>query len=166
MSKAFTREDDDTGPVRPPPVSLLPPGVRNYLTPEGRDRLQAELNGLRDQRPALVEGSLRDPELRRELAELDQRAQYLERCLSTAEVVTPAANPDERVRFGSTVTVRDARGERSTYRIVGADEADFSRNEVSWRSPIATALLNAQRGQRVPFRFPSGATELEIVEIR
>jgi transcription elongation factor GreB len=53
----------------------------------------------------------------------------------------------------------------SVYRIVGVDEADFSRNEVSWLSPIARTLMHARLGQRVPFKFPSGATELEIVTI-
>jgi transcription elongation factor GreB len=166
MSKAFTREDDAADPIRPAPVSLLPPGVKNYLTPEGRDRLQAELNRLLEERPVLVEGSLTDPELRGELAQLDQRIQYLERGLATAEVVPPAKGGEDRVRFGSTVTVRDSRGTESTYRLVGVDETDPERNEISWRSPIATALLNARQGQRVPFRFPSGATELEIIAIR
>ena len=77
----------------------------------------------------------------------------------------PAPGPLEQVRFGTTVTVRDGKGGESVYRIVGVDEADFSRNEVSWLSPIARALLNARLGQRVPFKFPSGATELEIVKI-
>jgi transcription elongation factor GreB len=45
------------------------------------------------------------------------------------------------------------------------DEADFARGEVSWRSPIAGALLNARLGERVSFKFPSGATELEIIKI-
>lgn len=165
MSKAFTREDDAADPVRPAPVSLLPPGAKNYLTPEGRDRLQAELNRLVAERPALVEGSLTDTESRGELAQLDQRIQYLERSLATAEVVATGAGGD-RVRFGSTVTVRDMRGTEATYRIVGVDETDLDRNEISWRSPIATALLNARLGQRVPFRFPSGATELEVIGIR
>lgn len=166
MSKAFTKEDDASEPLRPAPVSLLPPGVKNYLTREGQARLQTELNQLHEQRPVLVEGSLTDPELRGELAQLDQRIQYLERSLATAEVVPPAAVGDDRVRFGSTVTVRDTRGTESTYRIVGVDETDLERNEISWRSPIATSLLNTKKGQRVPFRFPSGATELEVVGIR
>ena len=166
MSKAFTREDDVPEPSRPMPVSLLPPGVRNLITREGRDRLQAELNRLRDERPVLVEGSLTDTELRGELAQLDQRITSLERSLAAAEVVPPAGPDNQQVRFGSTVTVRDTRGEESTYRIVGVDETDPERNEISWRSPIATALLNARQGQRVPFKFPSGATELEIVAIR
>ena len=166
MSKAFTREDDSAEPSRPPPVALLPPGVKNLITREGRDRLQAELNRLHEQRPVLVDGSLTDTELRGELAQLDQRIHYLERSLGSAEVVPVTAASDDRVRFGSTVTVRDSRGEESTYRIVGVDETDPARNEISWRSPIAVALLNTRQGQRVPFRFPSGATELEIVRIR
>jgi len=167
MSKAFTREDDvGDEPLRPMPRALLPPGARNYITPEGQERLSAELIHLREEeRPVLVEGSLRDPELRRELAELDQRIGILERSLATAEVVT-ATNPSGgRVRFGNTVTVRDKRGETMRYRIVGVDEADFARDEVSWQTPIASALLNTQLGQRVLFKFPSGATELEIVKI-
>ncbi|HWA27972.1 MAG TPA: GreA/GreB family elongation factor [Lacunisphaera sp.] len=166
MSKAFTREDD-TGdlPLAALPRPLLPPGVKNYLTPGGHARLRAELGQLRDEeRPVLVEGSLTDPELRRELAQLDQRIAILERSLATAEVVPPAPTGDQ-VRFGSKVTVRDSKGALSTYRIVGVDEADFAREEVSWRSPIASALLNARLGERVPFKFPSGATELEIVKI-
>lgn len=166
MSKAFTREDDaGDEPLSPAPVALLPPGTRNFLTPTGHARLQAELTRLRDEeRPVLVEGSLRDVELRRELAQLDQRIRTLERSLATAEVV-PAPAPGNQVRFGSTVTVRDQKGELATYRIVGVDEADFARHEVSWQSPIAGALLNARLGERVPFKFPSGATELEVVKI-
>lgn len=165
MSKAFTREDDAAEPTRPPPVSLLPPGTRNLITREGRDRLQAELNRLRDERPGLVEGRRTDAESRAELDRLDQRIQYLERALAGADVVPPAAPADDRVRFGSTVTVRDPRGEESTYRIVGVDETDPAQNQISWRSPLASALLNARPGQRVTCKFPSGPTELEIVRI-
>lgn len=153
-------------PVRPEPRPLLPLGARNTITPEGHDRLRTELLRLRDEeRPVLVEGSLKDSELRRELAQLDQRIRTIERSLATAEVVAAPNPPGDHVRFGSTVTVRNERGEIMRYRIVGVDEADFAREEVSWRSPIAGALLNARLGQRVPFKFPSGATVLEIVRI-
>lgn len=167
MSKAFTREDDrGDEPLRPPPRALLPVGARNYLTPEGHQRLSAELVRLREEkRPGLVEGSLNDPELRRELAQFDQRIQLLERSLATAEVVPAPESPGDQVRFGTTVTVRNGRGEIMRYRIVGVDEADFAREEVSWQAPIAAALLNARLGQRVTCRLPSGPTELEIVQI-
>ncbi|HEX2860652.1 MAG TPA: GreA/GreB family elongation factor [Lacunisphaera sp.] len=166
MSKAFTREDDlFEEPLRPSPRPLLPAGVKNYMTPAGHERMRAELARLKDERPQLVEGTLTDVELRRELAQLDQRISSLERSLAGAEVVPAPNPPGDLVRFGSTVTVRDGRGETMRYRIVGVDEADFARDEVSWRSPIARALLNARLGQRVPFRFPSGSTELEILRI-
>jgi transcription elongation factor GreB len=70
------------------------------------------------------------------------------------------------VRFGATVTVRNGRGVTLAYRIVGADEADPARDEVSWISPIARALLNARLGQKVTFRFPAGQDTLEITGIR
>ena len=167
MSKAFTREDDTSDqPVLPALVSPLPPGAKNYLTAGGAERLRAELGGLvAGERPRLVAAAVSDAEAKRELAQLDQRIRYLQQSLATAEIVPPAPGPLEQVRFGTTVTVRDGKGGESVYRIVGVDEADFSRNEVSWLSPIARALLNARLGQRVPFKFPSGATELEIVKI-
>ncbi|MDB6167941.1 MAG: transcription elongation factor GreB [Verrucomicrobia bacterium] len=166
MSKAFTREDDVSDiPVLPPLASPLPPGAKNFLTPGGVERLRQELTGLVDgERPRLLSASAGDPEAKRELAKLDQRIRYLQQSLASAEVV--ALNGEsEQVRFGSTVTVRDSKGNESTYRIVGVDEADFSRNEVSWLSPIARALMNAKLGQKVPFKFPFGAAELEIVRI-
>lgn len=165
MSKAFTREDDAADAPRPTPVPLLPPGVKNLLTPAGRDRLQAELNRLREERPVLVDGSLTDSELRPALAQLDQRINLLGRILASAEVVPDPVPPHERVRFGSTVTVRDARGAEDRYRIVGADEADFGRGEISWQSPLAAAVLHARVGQKIAFRSPAGMAELEIVDI-
>lgn len=166
MSKAFTREDDAADePVLPAPVSLLPPGVKNYLTVGGAERLQAELSRLNDQRSELLGRAVRDPEVKREVAQLDQRIRYLQTSLATAAIVDPPGAKARKVQFGSTVTVRDGRGEESVYRIVGVDETDFDRNEISWLSPIAKALMNAEVGQKVPFKFPKGATELEIRRI-
>jgi transcription elongation factor GreB len=166
MSKAFTRESDDA-PERSltaPLPSALPPGAKNYLTVDGERRLRAELERLQqDERPRLValpDGS----EEKRKLPGIDQRIYQLQRSLQTA-VVTPAlATEDDKVRFGATVTIRQ-RGEEIAYRIVGVDEVDIDRGWVSWLSPIARALLNARRGQKVRFKFPSGEEELEIVAI-
>lgn len=171
MSKAFTKEDDAGDAPVPRLVSPLPPGARNHLTPAGAARLRAELVRLADEaRPALRavagEPGLRGEEAKEQLQQAEQRIAYLEQSLRTAEITPPPAPPHDVVRFGATVTVRDARGQESTYRIVGVDEADHTRDEVSWLAPIARALLNARLGQRVPFRFPAGATQLEITDIR
>ena len=103
-----------------------------------------------------------DPDKPQKLAAIEQRALLLDDCLRTASVVQPPANPDDRVRFGATVTVRGADNAQARHRIVGVDEVDFDRGWVSWRSPIAKALLNASVGQRVRVKLPGGETELEI----
>lgn len=166
MSKAFTRESDDLveRPPLPRPASALPPGAKNYLTPGGAQRLREELERLvHQERPRVA--ALADDDAKRQLQILDQRIRHLEQSLQSAEVVQPPATPEDRVRFGASVTVRQRTGEEERYRIVGVDETDLDRNWVSWFSPIAKALLNARIGQRVRFRFPSGEEELEIVEI-
>ena len=69
------------------------------------------------------------------------------------------------VRFGACVTVRESDGGETSYRIVGVAETDTDKNWVSWVSPIARALLNRKRGERIRFKFPSGEEILEIKEI-
>src|SRR5262245_47307696 len=105
MSKAFTRESDDMPerPMAPRPAPSLPPGVRNYITPSGAQRLQAELDAL------IQSGST------------GARVSALRQRLQTVEVVPPPAPPHEQVRFGATVTVRDSAGQDETYRIVVLD---------------------------------------------
>jgi transcription elongation factor GreB len=166
MSKAFTREDE-LGEIIPLPriVSPLIAGTRNYLTPAGSRELHGELAYLQEARRPLLAAAAgaNDPAAREELQTIDRRIAYLAQSLSSAEVVPPPALTEDRVRFGATVTVRDPYGNTTDYRIVGVDEANPERNWVSWQSPIARALLNARLEERVPFKFPSGETELEIV---
>jgi transcription elongation factor GreB len=167
MSKAFTKEDDDAPeePLVARPLSTLPFGAKNYLTADGAERFRAELRDLAEQRAALAEPA-DNPSAKRQLRALDQRALDVEDMLATAEIVPAnACNPDE-VCFGATVTVREPDGAEHRYRIVGVDEADFDRGWVSWISPIARALTGARLGQRVPFKFPSGEKQLEIVAIQ
>jgi transcription elongation factor GreB len=167
MSKAFTRESDDL-PERPTPLrlpSLLPPGVKNYLTPDGARRLREELHCLVEIKRPKLAASSHENDQRRQLQSLDQRIQQLRHTLQTAEVVSPPPEPWDRIRFGATVTVKDGKGQVSRYRIVGAAEMDADRGWVSWLSPIAKALLNAEIGQRVQFKFPSGEAQLEILSI-
>jgi len=170
MSKAFTKEDDAGDVLVPRPMSPLPPGARNHLTPGGARRLREELARMTDtERPELLaligEPGLRGADAKERLQHVEQRLAYLQQSLQSAEVGTPPPRPHDVVRFGATVTVRDPGGTATTYRIVGVDETDFERNEVSWLSPIARALLNARLGQKVPFKFPAGAALLEIVRI-
>lgn len=165
MSKAFVRESDHPDLPEPPPlVSPLPPGAKNYLTPDGAERLRAEVARLADtERPRLAAAAARDDEAKAQLQALDQRLRYLRGSLRSGVVAPP---PDDRdvVKFGAVVTVRDAGGE-ARYRIVGVDETDVDRGWVSWLSPLARALMNARKGERVAFNAPSGRKELEVVAV-
>lgn len=167
MSRAFVRESDVSPlPELPAQVSPLPPGAKNYLTPPGAARLRAELDRrLEQERPRLASAPAEDTDAKRELQTLDQRIRYLQESLRTAEITPPPTDDRETVRFGATVKVRENDGAESTYRIVGVDELDLERNWVSWLSPIARALLNARRGQRVALKAPRGVRELEVVDV-
>jgi transcription elongation factor GreB len=166
MSKAFVRESDSPFLPEPPPfVSPLPPGAKNYLTPDGFARLSTELEGLRDrERPPLAAAPADDLEAKQRLQALDQKIRHLAESLRTAVVVERTTEESDVVRFGATVVVRDAEGD-ATYRIVGVDEIDLERGWISWLSPMARALLNARIGQRIVFKAPKGPKELTIVRI-
>ncbi len=166
MSKAFTKEDDlDDASPPPRPVNLLPPGARNYLTARGAEQLRAELTRLieHERPPHLAHPT--DSDAKRALQAIDQRIQHLQASLRTAEIVSAPPPPHDIVRFSATVTVRDQRGEESTYQLVGVDEADFEHGKVSWLSPIARALLNARLGQQVTHQTPRGPMQLEVLRI-
>lgn len=151
MSKAFTREDDDA-PEPSPSVRVaaaLPPGAKNYVTADGAERMREELARLLEKPTDF--GARRIAELREILA--------------SAEIVPAETEPADRVRFGATVTVRDASGETARYRIVGVDEVDLDRGWVSWVSPLARALMNARVGQRVRLAVPAGERVLEVLRV-
>lgn len=160
MSKAFTRESDvETDEVQRPLGPELPPGVPNYMTPEGAARLREEHARL------LHEGRLR-AHCSTAIRDLDRRLAFLSARLEALEIVPPAAPGTEQVLFGATVVVRDASDQERRYRIVGVDEADPARGLVGFRSPIARALLGAKRGDVVQARSPRGDEELEILDVR
>ncbi len=169
MSKAFTKEDDDSRPnprLRLP--SALPPGAKNYVTPDGLTRLRGELDRLvNEERPlSAASAAAGDLAAKERLQTLDERILYLRRSLESAVVVHPPAEEVDRVRFGASVTVRqEDRDEPLCYRIVGIDETETERGSISYLSPIARALLGGKLGDRVVVRLPSGERELEIVSI-
>jgi transcription elongation factor GreB len=86
--------------------------------------------------------------------------------MEIAEAVDPARQKcRERVYFGATVAYRNARDEEKTVRIVGIDEARSERNEVSWISPVAKALLKSGEGDVVEVRTPKGVERIEVMKI-
>ena len=71
----------------------------------------------------------------------------------------------DQVFFGATVTYAQ-RGTERTITIVGIDEADLDRGQVSWISPIARALMKAHEGDILELRTPGGIEQIKVLDIR
>jgi len=165
MNKAFTRETEIEEAL-PEFVDALPPGMKNYMTPEGVARLKDEFRRLRDVERLKLMASKEDAPDKKRLREIDQRIQYIAQRLQITEIVDPRRqkNSDE-IYFGASVTYVDAAGGEHIVRIVGIDEARQELGEVSWVSPIARALNGAGEGEVVKFFNPSGIQEIKILKI-
>jgi transcription elongation factor GreB len=70
------------------------------------------------------------------------------------------------VFFGATVRYADAAGTERVVRIVGVDEIDLTRNQISWKSPLARALLKSGPGDRVLLHAPGGTQQLQVLDVR
>ncbi len=164
MSKAFTSEEtpEPEPVVRPPP--RLAPGEVRYVTPEGRAALRAELARLAAERAAAAALPESDRAVR--AAELDRRVASVEATLAALTVLGPDAAPEGKVAVATWVTVEDAEGRRTTWRIVGPDESAPRRGLLGVDSPVARALLGREAGDTVEVVRPGGATELTVVAVR
>ncbi|WP_310628019.1 transcription elongation factor GreB [Limnohabitans sp.] len=178
MSKAFTRETDaDDEDITLPP---LPVGSKNYITPQGYAVLRAELFELIDnERPRIVEivhwaASNGDRSEngdylygKKRLREIDRRIRFLTKRLEIAEVTDPSVHHgSDQVFFGATVAYVDEAETERTVTIMGIDEADSLKAQVTWVSPIARALLKAREGDVVKLVTPVGVQDVEVVEVR
>lgn len=181
MNKAFVKENDATdedeeGGALPP----LPAGSKNYMTPEGHQRLKDELLQLIDvERPEVVQvvswaASNGDRSEngdylygKRRLRQIDKRIRFLIKRLDLAEVVDPSLHHgNEQIFFGATVVYENQDGQEQTVRIVGIDEIDPLQGLISWISPVARTLIKAREGDTVTLCTPGGVEELTILEVR
>jgi len=180
MSKAFTKEsdaDDEDGEAGGLPP--LPPGGKNYITPQGYARLRAELLDLMgNERPKVVEAvhwaakngdrSENGDYLygKKRLREIDRRIRFLTKRLEIAEVTDPSVHHGgDQVFFGAKVSYADEEGVERTVTILGIDEAESARQQVSWISPVARALLKARVGDVVKLVTPAGTQEIEVLSV-
>ena len=148
MSRAFVKE---TAESAAPPERMVEDGP-NPVTPEGLAAIDTHI--------ARIEAALAGEAnvLLRETLARDLR--YWEIRKSTAEVAQPST--DGTIGFGSTVTIT-RKGRTQTFRIVGVDEADVTKGLISFRSPLATAILGARPKDIVEAAEPLG--EIEIMSI-
>lgn len=100
---------------------------------------------------------------KRRLREIDNRIHVLTKKLENAEVVDPKIITGKKIVFGATVTILDEDDNSFTYQIVGEDELDPKNGKISWKSPIAKALLGKVEGDEVLVLKPN-KTENYIIE--
>jgi transcription elongation factor GreB len=180
MNKAFVKESDNDDDDLEVGVPAIPAGSKNYMTPQGHQRIKDELLQLIDvDRPEVVRivswaASNGDRSEngdyiygKRRLREIDRRIRFLTKRLDLAEVVDPSVHyGSDQIFFGATVVYENQAGEEHTVTIVGIDEIDPLNGKISWISPVARALTKAREGDSVVLKTPGGVDELEITEVR
>lgn len=152
--------------------------TKNYITPAGLVKLRDEYHQLMHvERPKLVEtvawaasngdrSENADYQYgKRRLREIDKRVRFLTKRIEDAEVVDPKAMSGEKVLFSATVTLLDEDEIEFVYQIVGEDELDPKAGKISWKSPVAKALLGKKIGDEVKVIRPSGEIFMTIENV-
>jgi transcription elongation factor GreA len=149
------------------------------LTPEGLDKLKAEIAYLSNEKRREVAERIKEArefgdisenseydDAKNEQAMLEARIATLEEKLRSASVIDASELDNNVVRVGSVVNVKDDAGKSLKYTIVGSTEADPSQNRLSNESPVGAALLGRKNGETVKVQLPNGKTrELKITKI-
>lgn len=149
------------------------------ITPAGEAALRAELERLwREERPqvtAAVHEAAKNGDRsengdyiygKRRLREIDARVRFLSKRLEELQVVDSAPGDLRKIFFGARVTLEDEQGEEQHWRIVGPDEFDLRRGELSIDAPLARALLGRGLDDEVRLEAPAGTRRYIVTAIR
>ncbi|MDO6425388.1 transcription elongation factor GreB [Thalassotalea sp. 1_MG-2023] len=150
----------------------------HYITRHGWDMLDRELKYLwKDERPRVTKSVSEAAALgdrsenaeyiygKKRLREIDRRVRFLSKRLDELTIVYPEKQQEGKVFFGAWVKVIDEHDKTFTYRIVGSDEWDVSKGEISIDSPVARALIGKQVDDEVVVKTPEGERILDVVKI-
>ena len=150
------------------------------LTPEGLDKLKAEIEHLSTEKRREVAERIKEArefgdisenseydDAKNEQAMLEKQIAELEEKLRNARLIDDKNLDTEKVTVGVTVHVKDQKTDKSTkFRIVGSAEADPAEQKLSNESPVGKALLGHKRGEVVSVPVPRGpARKLKITKI-
>jgi transcription elongation factor GreA len=149
------------------------------MTPSGLRKLKEELKQLqgvergkisREIEVARAHGDLRENAeyhaAKEKQSHIEGRILTLNDWIARAEVIDPAKLGGDKVVFGATVVVLDPETDKEvSYRLVGEMEADLKKRWISVTSPVARALIGKKVGDTAVVQSPSGARELEVVDI-
>ncbi len=149
-----------------------------FLTKEGYEKLQEELDYLRNTRRAEIAERLREAAFGEDLVEnaeyeaakneqafIEGRIKDLESLLASARIIDSASRVGS-VQLGSKVVIQEVGSkENEEYLIVGAAEAMPTEGKISNESPLGKALLNHKVGDVVEVQAPAGSFKVKIVDI-
>ena len=144
---------------------------------EGYEKLTADLQVLRQERPKIVDAI----EEARSHGDLSENAEYhaakerqgqieaqiaeIEDRVTRAQIIDPASLSGDKIVFGATVTVLDDDDKPQRYQIVGMTEADARQGRISYDSPLGRALIGKQVGEEVEVTVPSGDRFYQVKKI-
>jgi transcription elongation factor GreA len=153
---------------------------REPITARGAEQLRRELEDLKSvQRPRVI-AAIAEARAHGDLKEnaeyhaakeqqgfIEGRISEIEDRLGRAEIIDPARlGAGGKVVFGATVTlVNNDTDEEVTYQIVGVDEADIKQGRLSFRAPLARALIGREVGDQVVVPAPGGEQSYEILAV-
>ena len=161
------------GRYRPPREKGTP-----LITAEGEARLRAELDRLwREERPVVasaVQAAAKNGDRsengdyiygKKRLREIDSRVRFLSKRLEVLKIIDEQPADTERVYFGARIQLAEEDGSERSLRIVGPDEFEPSRGEISIDAPLARSLIGKREGDVIIVDAPGGQREIEILEI-
>jgi transcription elongation factor GreA len=151
------------------------------VTVEGLEKLIVELAQLKNTKRPQIVAAIAEARSHGDLKEnaeyhaaKEQQAQMESRVIEINDTIARANVVDIKkienkgtVIFGSTVTVKELKiDKKKTYKIVGKDEADISKNLIYFKSPIGKALISKNLEDMVVVETPSGEKTFEVLNIQ
>jgi transcription elongation factor GreB len=150
----------------------------NYITRQGWDRLDKELKYLWKEERPLITKSVSEAAAqgdrsenaeyiygKRRLREIDRRVRFLVKRTEDLTIVYYDPKQEGKVYFGAWVTLINEDDQEVTYRVVGPDEWDVKKGEISLDSPMARALIGKRADDEVVVQTPEGERVFDIVKI-
>ncbi len=164
MSRGFVKEEDQEDIPMVPPRADLPPGVTNYVTPKGMEVLLEEKEAMLAEKEAIHN----EDEKERRIAKnhLDAKLRLLNDRIATAQIIEPAKQPQDEVRFGARVSLLIGKSKKpQQFQLVGVDEADIAKGKISFISPLARILIGKRIGDTAVLKLAAEERSFHITDI-
>ena len=162
MSRAFVKENDlEHAGIDIPERPLSP--HPNYVTLQGYQELQANIRNIEEELKNLKISE--DNSLLEKKYRLERDLRYFLNRIKAAIKVDPKTQDKDKVLFSATVHLTDENDMKMIFKIVGEDEADTSKNKISYVSPLAKALIGTKVGDEILWERPAGNIYLVVDEI-